>query len=105
VDDRGKLTGAIDAGEAIAFEDSPSGVLAAKAAGVFCVVVPNDLIRGAPGLEAGELMLESLSSISLSQLVALSPWIRLRIGNRPAQSLARDALATIAVSVPNTSRT
>ncbi len=63
---------AIDAGQAIAFEDSPNGVQAAKAAGVFCVAVPNDLTRDAPGLEAGDLLLESLSSITLSQLVALS---------------------------------
>jgi len=31
--------------EAIALEDSPNGVLAAKRAGIFCVAVPNVLTR------------------------------------------------------------
>jgi HAD superfamily hydrolase (TIGR01509 family) len=32
------------ADEAIAFEDSPNGILAAKGAGIFCVFVPNPLM-------------------------------------------------------------
>lgn len=59
---------AVEATEAIAFEDSPNGVRAATVAGVFCVVVPNDVTRGAPGLEAGDLILESLSAVTLTQL-------------------------------------
>lgn len=35
----------VESHEAIAFEDSPLGIQAAKAAGIFCVAVPNDLTR------------------------------------------------------------
>src|SRR5262249_29511424 len=38
----------VRADEAIAFEDSPNGVLAAKRAGIFCVAVPNTLTRQLP---------------------------------------------------------
>jgi len=34
----------VTADEAIAFEDSPNGILAAKGAGIFCVFVPNPLM-------------------------------------------------------------
>ena len=34
----------VAADEAIAFEDSPNGILAAKGAGIFCVFVPNPLM-------------------------------------------------------------
>lgn len=36
---------AVAADEAIAFEDSPPGVLAAKRAGLFCIAIPNSLTR------------------------------------------------------------
>ena len=36
---------AVTADEAIAFEDSPPGVLAAKRAGLFCIAVPNSLTK------------------------------------------------------------
>lgn len=35
----------IDASEAIVFEDSPNGLKAAKAAGIRCIVVPNEVTR------------------------------------------------------------
>ena len=35
----------VDAADAVAFEDSPNGIRAAKAAGIFCVAVPNDVTR------------------------------------------------------------
>jgi HAD superfamily hydrolase (TIGR01509 family) len=53
------------AGEAVAFEDSPNGVAAAKAAGLRCLVVPNDVTRGAAGLDAGDAMLASLADFAL----------------------------------------
>jgi putative hydrolase of the HAD superfamily len=34
----------VAADEAIAFEDSPNGILAAKGAGIFCIFVPNPLM-------------------------------------------------------------
>lgn len=55
----------VDADDAIAFEDSPNGVASAKAAGLYCVVVPNALTAGAPGLERADLALGSLADFRL----------------------------------------
>jgi len=57
---------ALDVGayEAVAFEDSPNGVLAAKAAGIFCVAVPNEVTRDLGLAEAGaDLVLDSLADL------------------------------------------
>jgi HAD superfamily hydrolase (TIGR01509 family) len=54
----------VAAAEAVAFEDSPNGVLAAKAAGVFCVAIPNEVTRELGLEEAGaDLVLDSLSDL------------------------------------------
>jgi HAD superfamily hydrolase (TIGR01509 family) len=54
----------VDAGEAVAFEDSPNGVLAAKAAGVFCVAVPNEVTRELGLEDAGaDIVLDSLADL------------------------------------------
>jgi HAD superfamily hydrolase (TIGR01509 family) len=54
----------VDAHEAVAFEDSPNGVLAAKAAGVFCVAVPNEVTRELGLEEAGaDIVLDSLADL------------------------------------------
>lgn len=55
--------------EAIVFEDSPHGVTAARAAGVFCVAVPNSLTRQLP-LDHADLRLESLAEITIAALLA-----------------------------------
>ena len=55
--------------EAIAVEDSPNGVAAAKAAGLFCVAVPRGLTAGLD-VSAADLVVESLDDISLVELVA-----------------------------------
>ena len=61
-------------GEAVAFEDSPNGVLAAKAAGVFCVAVPNEVTRGLGLEEAGaDLVLESLADLPPDELLRRFP--------------------------------
>jgi HAD superfamily hydrolase (TIGR01509 family) len=54
--------------EAVAFEDSPNGALAAKRAGLYCVVVPNEVT--AP-LTFGEydIRLRSLKDMPLSELI------------------------------------
>lgn len=46
--------------EALAVEDSPNGVAAAKAAGVFCVAVPNPMTVGLP-LPGADVVLGSLA--------------------------------------------
>jgi HAD superfamily hydrolase (TIGR01509 family) len=58
----------LDADEAIAFEDSPNGVAAAQAAGLYCIAVPSEITRGAPGLEAADRTIDSLSALRASEL-------------------------------------
>jgi HAD superfamily hydrolase (TIGR01509 family) len=59
----------VGAGEVIAFEDSPNGVRAAKAAGLFCVAIPNTA-TATLALDDADLVLDSLEDISLSDLLA-----------------------------------
>ena len=58
----------LEAGEAIAFEDSPNGVTAAKAAGLICIAVPNP-ITATLALDHADLVLESLADMSLPELI------------------------------------
>jgi HAD superfamily hydrolase (TIGR01509 family) len=58
----------LTADEAIAFEDSPNGIRAAKAAGLACVAVPNP-ITVALGLDEADLVLESLADVPLTHLL------------------------------------
>ena len=58
----------IEPEEAVAFEDSPNGALAAKRAGMYCVVVPNDVTRALPFGDV-DLRLESLEHIRLAALI------------------------------------
>jgi len=59
----------VDAAEAVAFEDSPNGVRAARTAGIFCVGIPNEVTR-ALGLEEADLLLASLADLPPEQLLA-----------------------------------
>lgn len=59
---------AIQPGEAIVYEDSPNGVKAAKTAGIFVVAVPNSL-TGQLSLDGADLLLPSLASLSLEELL------------------------------------
>jgi HAD superfamily hydrolase (TIGR01509 family) len=54
--------------EAIAFEDSPNGVKAAKAAGIFTVAVPNG-VTSSLGLDEADLVLDSLAEMPLRKLL------------------------------------
>jgi HAD superfamily hydrolase (TIGR01509 family) len=54
--------------EAIAFEDSLNGVRAAKAAGLFCVAVPNP-ITATFALDDADLVIESLEEVPLAELL------------------------------------
>jgi HAD superfamily hydrolase (TIGR01509 family) len=59
----------VTAAEAIAFEDSPNGVRAAKAAGLFCVAIPNPATQTL-ALDHADLVLDSLADLPLSDLLA-----------------------------------
>jgi HAD superfamily hydrolase (TIGR01509 family) len=53
---------------ALAFEDSPNGIKAAQAAGIFCVAVPNTVTKHLP-LDYADHRLESMSDVSLRELL------------------------------------
>jgi HAD superfamily hydrolase (TIGR01509 family) len=53
---------------AVAFEDSPNGIKAAKAAGIFTVAVPNAVTRQMP-LEEADMRIESMADITLRELL------------------------------------
>ena len=55
--------------EAIALEDSPNGILAAKRAGLFCVAVPNALTCQLL-LDQADLQISSLAALSLAELLS-----------------------------------
>ena len=55
--------------EAVAFEDSPNGVAAARAAGIFCVAVPNPVTE-CLSLAHADHCLKSLADESLRQLLS-----------------------------------
>ncbi len=59
----------VAADEAIAFEDSPNGITAARAAGIACVAVPNP-VTAALGLDAADLVLDSMADVPLPRLIA-----------------------------------
>jgi len=59
----------VAAEEAVAFEDSPNGVRAAKAAGIFCVAVPNEVTRGL-GLDEADVVVDSLADLPPAELLA-----------------------------------
>jgi HAD superfamily hydrolase (TIGR01509 family) len=59
----------VAAEETIAFEDSPNGIAAAKAAGLRCVAVPNP-ITATLDLSGADLRLDSLGTHSLEELIA-----------------------------------
>ena len=54
--------------EVLAFEDSTNGISAAKAAGITCVAVPNQITRMLR-LDHADLILDSLANLPLSQLL------------------------------------
>ena len=56
--------------EVLVLEDSPNGVTAAKAAGIFCVAVPNPMTEGLR-LEHADLRLRSLADVGLAELLRM----------------------------------
>ena len=66
----------VPAGDALALEDSPNGIAAAKAAGMWCVAVPN-VITGGLDLSQADLMLPSLDALpaaGLARKLGLTLW-------------------------------
>jgi HAD superfamily hydrolase (TIGR01509 family) len=57
----------VKAQEAIAFEDSPNGILAAKRAGLFCIAIPNALTRQL-ALDLADRRLNSLEEFDLDDV-------------------------------------
>jgi beta-phosphoglucomutase-like phosphatase (HAD superfamily) len=58
----------VTADEAVAFEDSPNGITAAKAAGLYCIAVPNP-ITAALDVTHADLVLRSLEEVPLAELL------------------------------------
>ena len=58
----------VPADEAIAFEDSPNGITAAKAAGLYCIAVPNPTTASLDVTHA-DLVLRSLEEVPLGELL------------------------------------
>jgi len=61
----------VAAASAVAIEDSPNGVAAAKAAGVFCVAAPND-VTAALDLSASDVLVGSLDELPFDRLLELA---------------------------------
>jgi HAD superfamily hydrolase (TIGR01509 family) len=58
----------VGASEAVAIEDSPNGVIAAKRAGMRCVAIPNT-ITARLDLSPADIVLRSLSEVTLPELL------------------------------------
>jgi HAD superfamily hydrolase (TIGR01509 family) len=57
--------------EAVAIEDSPNGIRAAKDAGLFCLAVPTEVTRGMD-LAAADLVVASLADLPLAALLRIA---------------------------------
>jgi HAD superfamily hydrolase (TIGR01509 family) len=60
----------VTAQEALVIEDSPNGIRAARAAGIFCLAVPTVISRQLD-LSAANVMAPSLTTLAFEQLMAL----------------------------------
>ena len=54
----------MSASQAVAFEDSPNGVQAAKTAGIYTVAVPNGVTRGWP-FDHADRVIDSLHGVTV----------------------------------------
>ena len=59
----------LEPSQAVAMEDSPNGIRAAKGAGLFCVAVPNPVTAGMD-LGQADLVVASLADLPLEELLA-----------------------------------
>jgi mannitol-1-/sugar-/sorbitol-6-/2-deoxyglucose-6-phosphatase len=58
----------VDPALCVAIEDSPNGVLAAKAAGMKCIAVPEPVLRGDPRLARADAVIDSLIEVNAELL-------------------------------------
>jgi beta-phosphoglucomutase-like phosphatase (HAD superfamily) len=58
----------LKASDAVAFEDSPNGIAAAKAAGIFCVAVPNSVTRQLD-LSQADLVIPDMTRMPLTDVL------------------------------------
>ena len=61
----------VDPGLCVALEDSPNGVLAAKAAGMKCIAVPEPVLRNDPRLARADVVVASLAEVDAELLSRL----------------------------------
>ncbi len=61
-----------DPARSVALEDSHHGCTAAKAAGMVCVVVPNEVTRS-QSFDHADLVVDSLAEVSVDLLQSLLP--------------------------------
>jgi HAD superfamily hydrolase (TIGR01509 family) len=61
----------VEASEAVAVEDSPNGIAAAKGAGLFCVAAPND-VTASLDLSAADVVVRSLEELPFDRLLELA---------------------------------
>jgi HAD superfamily hydrolase (TIGR01509 family) len=87
----------LDAGEAIALEDSPNGIAAAHGAGLYCIAVPSEITRGAPGLQDADRTVGSLAELDPRELRS-GPTIPDRI-RRHGRGLARSGRSSLYVAL------
>lgn len=61
----------VDEANCVVFEDSLSGVRAAKAAGMKCIAVPEDVNRHKPEFRAADLIVDSLEDVNWETITGL----------------------------------
>jgi len=57
----------VNVDEVVALEDSPNGIAAAKAAGLYCIAVPNEITK-LLDLSAADRIVESLAEVRLRSI-------------------------------------
>ena len=68
----------VDPTDCVAVEDSPNGLLSAKAAGMRCLAIPEPALRGDPRFELADAVLSGLGEIGEEVWERLTPRRRIR---------------------------